>query len=73
MEVDDDDDEWGVLSLQAGAKLLCLKICRNRCIANAGGAKEEAMIVATPVLKMLFTVLANGGAMKEGAEEQCVV
>lgn len=67
-----DEEEWGVdadVSSMTRAKLLSLKICRNRCIAH--GNSESALDVGTPVLKMLFTLLANGGSMTENATDEC--
>jgi sister-chromatid-cohesion protein PDS5 len=58
--------EWPALH----AKLLALKVLRNRCLARAG--IEGAMDVAVPVLRLLFTLLNDSGSMTEGAADQCV-
>ncbi|EJD39136.1 hypothetical protein AURDEDRAFT_71387 [Auricularia subglabra TFB-10046 SS5] len=62
----DVEDEWAEdddLPPLARAKLISLKMCRNRSIAQAG--TETAMDVTTPVLKMLFSILENNGSVKD--------
>lgn len=66
MEVDGDVDEWAEedsLPALAKAKVLTLKVCRHRCLAHA--ESESAIDVANPVLKLLVTLLENGGAPSE--------
>jgi len=76
MEIDNDEnpDEWGEddyeIPPRTKAKLLAVKICRNRCLVHA--KSESALDVAAPVLKMLVTLLANGGSMTETAADEYV-
>ncbi|KZV96910.1 ARM repeat-containing protein [Exidia glandulosa HHB12029] len=67
MDVDDEWVEDKDLPDLAHAKLLALKMCRNRSLARAGA--EGAMDVTQPVLKMLFSILENNGSIKEDAED----
>ncbi|KAF8582552.1 ARM repeat-containing protein [Ramaria rubella] len=63
---DDDVEEWAPddeVSWLTKARLLTIKICRNRCLTH--GNSDSAADVGTPVIKMLFTLLANGGSMVE--------
>ncbi|KIJ30528.1 hypothetical protein M422DRAFT_36533 [Sphaerobolus stellatus SS14] len=72
MEVDEDEtlEEWspdsGVSALTK-AKLLSIKICRNRCIAH--GKSEFAKDVGGPVIKILVAILQNNGAVKDDVVE----
>lgn len=53
------------------AKVQALKVCRYRCLANR--ESERAVEVAAPVMKMLATLLEQGGRLrvaKEGEEEE---
>ncbi|KAK7046668.1 sister chromatid cohesion protein pds5 [Favolaschia claudopus] len=57
------DEEWAdesEISDNLRAKILALKVCRNRSLAHA--EKENALEIATPVLKMLATLLDNSGS-----------
>jgi sister-chromatid-cohesion protein PDS5 len=68
----DEGDEWAPdseVSWLTKAKLMSLKICRNRCIAH--GTSKSAPDVGTPVLKMLFTLLTNAGSMTENTDDEC--
>ncbi|TDL19619.1 ARM repeat-containing protein [Rickenella mellea] len=70
MDADDDEVEWAeedALPPLARAKILSLKVCRRRCLAHA--QTEDALEIASPVLKMFFTLLANGGSIKEDADD----
>jgi len=72
METDDgqEEDDWmpyNRLPSLALAQILVLKLCRRRCLEYA--QSESAMDVATPVLKMLFTILDRGGSLKENSLE----
>ncbi|KIL63535.1 hypothetical protein M378DRAFT_192889 [Amanita muscaria Koide BX008] len=64
------DEEWfedyEVLE-ELRAKLLALKVCRNRSLAF--GSSEKALEIATPVLKMLSSVLENNGSLSADATE----
>ncbi|KAJ6631101.1 armadillo-type protein [Mycena sp. CBHHK59/15] len=59
----DTEEEWVVesdVSDNLRAKILALKVCRNRSLAHA--SEENALEIATPVLKMLATLLEHGGS-----------
>ncbi|KAF7350447.1 Sister chromatid cohesion protein pds5 [Mycena venus] len=59
----DTEEEWADesdVSDNLRAKILALKVCRNRSLAHA--KKENALEIATPVLKMLATLLECGGS-----------
>lgn len=74
MNSEDSDDEWiddAEVPLLAQAKVLVLKICRRRCIVHA--QSESAMEVAEPVLKLMFTLLANGGSVNETDVDEYVI
>jgi sister chromatid cohesion protein PDS5 len=69
----DDVEEWvsdADVPWLTKAKLLSIKICRNRCIAHGGS--KSALDLGTPVITMLLTVLAHGGSMTEEARDECV-
>lgn len=71
MDVDEDAEEWveeDELPPLAKAKILALKVCRHRCLVHAGD--ESAVEIATPVLKMLATLLDNGGTLSEDAVDE---
>ena len=76
METDEDDersDEWcedSEISPLAKAKLLSIKICRNRCVVH--GKSEYAKDVAKPVLDLLFSILRNTGAVTPEVIEEYV-
>jgi sister-chromatid-cohesion protein PDS5 len=67
----DTEEEWAdesEVSDNLRAKILALKICRNRSLAHA--AADNAIEIATPVLKMLATLLEHGGSfIAESGEE----
>lgn len=50
------------------AKMLALKICRKRCLALA--SDEGVAEIATPVLKLLFTLLNNDGSLKPDSGDE---
>ncbi|GJJ10554.1 hypothetical protein Clacol_004781 [Clathrus columnatus] len=59
-------DEWASdeeVSDLIVAKILGVKICRNRCLVHANS--ETALANASPVLTMLLNILAHGGSMEE--------
>lgn len=67
----DDDVEWTddeSLSVITKAKILSLKVCRRRCLAHA--QSEAGVEIATPVVKMLYTLLDNGGSISEDSLEE---
>ncbi|KAJ7207075.1 armadillo-type protein [Mycena pura] len=69
-DVMDTDEEWAdesEVSDNLRAKILALKVCRNRSIAHA--ASENALEIATPVLKMMATLLEHRGSFMADSEE----
>ncbi|KAG0700591.1 armadillo-type protein [Suillus ampliporus] len=60
--VDDDD-----VAPSLRARILALKVCRNRCLAHA--STDTALEVATPVLKMLSTLIDHGGSYSADATD----
>ncbi|KAF7975521.1 hypothetical protein HWV62_9337 [Athelia sp. TMB] len=63
-ETMDDGEEWAEddeISLACKAKVLSLKVCRNRCIAHASA--ETGLEISKPVVKMLATILHNRGSL----------
>jgi sister-chromatid-cohesion protein PDS5 len=50
------------------AKLLALKVCRNRCLAHAG--TPQALEFATPVLKLLATLVEHDGTLNPEVMEE---
>ncbi|KAG1732950.1 armadillo-type protein [Suillus lakei] len=51
----------------SAARILALKVCRNRCLAHA--STDTALEVATPVLKMLSTLLDHAGSYSADATD----
>lgn len=49
------------------AKVLALKVCRNRCLAHA--ESETAREIAAPVIRMFSTVLQYEGRFRADAQE----
>ena len=70
MQVDEEVDwvDKDQLPPLSRAKILALKICRHRCLVHS--KSETALEVATPVLKMLFTVIENDGSLKKDGEDR---
>lgn len=67
----DDGEEWAEdddVSLACKAKILSLKVCRNRCIAHA--AAETALDISKPVVKMLATILHNRGSLTADSNDK---
>jgi sister chromatid cohesion protein PDS5 len=65
------DDEWiekDNMSPLLRAKLLSLKVCRNRCLAHA--ESDIALDIATPVLKMFITLLEQSGSLRPNDEDE---
>ncbi|KAG1784584.1 armadillo-type protein [Suillus plorans] len=60
--VEDDD-----VQPRLRARILALKVCRNRCLAHA--STDTALEVATPVLKMLSTLLDHAGSYSADATD----
>ena len=49
-------------------KLLSLKVCRNRCLAHA--TSDQALEIATPVMKLLVMLVEYDGSLKPEVEEE---
>lgn len=67
----DDGEEWEEeeeVSLACKAKILSLKICRNRCIAHA--TADTALDISKPVVKMLATILLNRGSLAADSNDE---
>ena len=64
MEWVDDDD----VSDDLRQKLLSLKVCRNRCLAHA--TSDQALEIATPVMKLLVMLVEYDGSLKPEVEEE---
>lgn len=64
--VEDDD-----VQPRLRARILALKVCRNRCLAHA--STDTALEVATPVLKMLSTLLDHAGSYSADATDESVL
>ena len=63
MDVDGDWKEDSQISDILRTKVLSLKLCRHRCIAQANS--ENPMDVAGPVFKMLTTLLQHDGLLSD--------
>lgn len=67
----DTDTEWVEdenMTPSLRAKLLALKVCRNRCMAHA--EDETALDIASPVLKMFLTLLEHSGSLTADAQDE---
>ncbi|RPD56961.1 hypothetical protein L226DRAFT_491089 [Lentinus tigrinus ALCF2SS1-7] len=60
METDTDWLEDAAIPLELKAKILALKVCRNRCLAHV--ESETALDIAQPVIRMFSTVLQYEGS-----------
>lgn len=67
MDVDIEWFEDDEVPPELRAKVLSLKVCRNRSLAHA--SSESALEISTPVLKMFATLLLNNGSFKPDDEE----
>ena len=67
METDEDWVDDAVMPLELRAKVLALKVCRNRCLAHA--SSETALEIAQPVIRMFSTVLQYEGAFSADARD----
>ncbi|OBZ77502.1 Sister chromatid cohesion protein pds5 [Grifola frondosa] len=67
----DTDEEWvegSAMTPELRAKLLSLKVCRNRCIAHSSA--ETAVDIARPVLKMFAALIRfNGSFTSEAVDD----
>ncbi|PPQ70235.1 hypothetical protein CVT25_011295 [Psilocybe cyanescens] len=67
---EDAEEEWvenDEIPDELRTKVLALKVCRNRCLAHA--TSEQALEIATPVLKVLATLLEHDGSLSLQVEE----
>ena len=72
----EDEDEDGTgdwveneeISDELRAKILALKVCRNRCLAHTEA--DNAAEIATPVLKMLATLVEHEGSLVPNVAEE---
>ncbi|KAH7926273.1 hypothetical protein BV22DRAFT_1128351 [Leucogyrophana mollusca] len=67
MDTDADWVEDADVSPTLKARILSLKVCRNRCLAHAASA--TALDVTTPVLKMLTSILEHSGSCTADADD----
>lgn len=70
----DETDEWASdeeVSDLTTAKIIGIKICRNRCVVHADS--ETALANASAVLTMLLNILALGGSMDENISDEYVI
>ncbi|KAI0336697.1 hypothetical protein GY45DRAFT_1315302 [Cubamyces sp. BRFM 1775] len=67
METDEDWVDDAAMPLELRAKVLALKVCRNRCLAHA--SSETALEIAQPVIRMFSTVLQYEGAFSADARD----
>ncbi|KAI0634818.1 armadillo-type protein [Trametes polyzona] len=70
----DTDQDWvsdTAMPLELRAKVLALKVCRNRCLAHA--SSEIALEIAQPVIRMFSTVLQYEGAFAADARDSATV
>ncbi|KZT00644.1 uncharacterized protein LAESUDRAFT_687811 [Laetiporus sulphureus 93-53] len=66
----DIDEEWvedSAMSPHLRAKVMALKVCRNRCLAHA--TSETAVDIAKPVLLMFTTLLQHNGSFTAEASD----
>ncbi|KAF5318692.1 hypothetical protein D9619_010650 [Psilocybe cf. subviscida] len=64
------EEEWledSELQDDLRAKLLSLKVCRNRCLAHSDS--DQALEIATPVIKLLVQLINYEGSLSAEAEE----
>lgn len=52
------------------AKILALKVCRNRCLAHAD--TDQALEIATPVIKLLVQLINYDGSLNPEIQEEYV-
>jgi sister-chromatid-cohesion protein PDS5 len=67
----DDDEEWiedDDISPTLSAKVLALKVCRNRSLAHA--SSDTALEISKPVLKMFATLLEHSGSFAADAADE---
>ncbi|KAH9928578.1 armadillo-type protein [Amylocystis lapponica] len=67
MQIDTDWVDDSDMTPRLKAKLLALKVCRNRCLAHA--SSDTAVEMAKPVLRMFTTLLHHDGSFTADAED----
>jgi len=68
------DEEWvedEAVSPELRAKVLALKVCRNRSLAHASA--DTALDISRPVLKMITTLLDYSGSLSADAVDEYVL
>jgi sister-chromatid-cohesion protein PDS5 len=68
MELDEEWAEEANVSPVLRAKILCLKVCRNRSLAHA--SSDTALEITTPVLRMLVTMLDFAGSLSAESDDE---
>lgn len=68
MDIDDDWVEDDDMPLFLRARILALKVCRNRCLSHALSVNETD--IAAPALKMFTTLLEHFGAFSADAPDR---
>jgi len=66
----DAEEEWlpdEDISATLRAKILSLKVCRNRSLAHA--SSDKALEISAPVLKMFATLLEHSGSFSASSSE----
>lgn len=71
METDEERFEDCDVPDELKAKLLAPKACRNR--SSAFGSSDKALDIATPVLKMLASILEKNGSLTPDVNEKCAI
>ena len=67
----DAEEEWVLdedVSPALRAKVLALKVCRNRSLAH--GSSDKALEISTPALKMFATLLEHNGSFSASSERE---
>jgi sister chromatid cohesion protein PDS5 len=70
MDIDAEWIEKSDVPPSLSKKIIALRLCRNRCLAHA--TSDAALEIATPVLKMLFALLEQGGSLRAENEDEFV-
>jgi sister chromatid cohesion protein PDS5 len=70
METDEEWVEDSEMSPQLRAKIMALKVFRNRCLAAAATNAKDALEIAEPVVKMFITLLQYSGSLKEDSNDE---
>ena len=70
METDEEWVEDADMPPHLRAKVMALKVFRNRCLAAAATNPKDAMDIAEPVLKMFITLLQFGGSLTEDSQDE---